>query len=71
MTNYPKGSDAKIKNIEQLDNIENRGIEIRYKTNEPKIIDVADNEIYTWKDASRFKPDDFEIIKLAEDWEEW
>lgn len=46
---YPKGKDMKIKNIEQLDNIENRGIEIRFKTNEIKEINVIDNMIITFK----------------------
>lgn len=32
MTSYKKGSDLKIKNIDQLDNIENRGIEIIHKS---------------------------------------
>ena len=39
---YQKGSDAKIKNIEELDSVDNRGIEIIHKTDIPETIEVED-----------------------------
>ena len=56
---YKKGKDGKIKNIEQLDSVENRGIEIRYKCNTPKIILVKDDKIWTWDCDDLDKPEDF------------
>ena len=57
---YLKGKDGKIKNIEQLDNIEDRGIEIRYHCYIPKTILVIDNKIWTWDCDDLDKPEGFD-----------
>ena len=57
---YKIGKDGKIKNIEELDSVDNRGIEIRYKTDKPKIIVVIDNKIITWDCVDYDKPEGFE-----------
>ena len=55
---YLKGKDGKIKNIEELDSVNNKGIDILYHTTKIETITYLEGKI--WHKPSNHKPFEFD-----------